>query len=186
MGAGAKLRLLRESDAPALFRLTEGNRGRLAAWLPWVPKTTSEVDSRSFIRAGLEQFERGEGLQAGIFFEGELAGVAGIHGISWEERSTSLGYWIGGEYEGRGLVTRAVHALLEWLFEERGLERVEIRTNPANRRSAAVAERLGFVREGVQQGAEYLNGRFQDLEVYALHLSEWAALRTSRKNARPG
>lgn len=185
IGRGAWLRLLTEFDAPPLFRLTVENREHLAAWLPWVPEITTEDDSLRFIRASLDQFARGEGFHAGILSEEALVGVVGLHGISWEERSTSLGYWIAKSHEGRGLVRRAVQAILAWAYEEQALERVEIRANPANRRSAGLAERLGFSREGVLRGAELLNGRYQDLEVYALHRAAWARLRTSLRGARP-
>jgi RimJ/RimL family protein N-acetyltransferase len=82
--------------------------------------------SKNFIRGTLKQFAENNGFHAGIWHEGRLAGVVGYHAIDWEHRSTSLGYWLGQEFEGKGLATNACRALVDHAFEELGLNRVSI------------------------------------------------------------
>jgi ribosomal-protein-serine acetyltransferase len=93
-----------------------------------------------------------------------------IHGPA---RSAEVGYWLDAGFEGRGLVTRAVTAVLDHAFGPLGLHRVELRTNPTNKRSRSVAQRLGFTQEGVlREVAAFPNERRDDV-VYGLLAREW-------------
>ena len=104
--------------------------------------------------------------------DGRLAGVIGIHAVSWIHRSTSIGYWIGAHAGGRGLITDAVRCLVSHLFD-RGLYRVEIRASVRNHRSRAIPERLGFELEGVLRGAEWVRGQPEDHAVYGKLAINW-------------
>jgi ribosomal-protein-serine acetyltransferase len=171
---GAALRAFEETDASELFALTERNRAHLEPWLPWVPFTTSAADSLDFIRATRRQLEAHEGLQLALVAAGgAIAGVAGLHRFDWQNRATTIGYWLGAEHQGRGLMTAAVRALVDHAFGERGLHRIELAAAVGNARSRAVAERLGFREEGVRRGGERHGDRFLDLVVYALLAPEW-------------
>jgi ribosomal-protein-serine acetyltransferase len=99
--------------------------------------------------------------------------VVGLHRIDWANRRTSIGYWIAEAHEGKGLVTRACGGLLEYVFGELGLHHVEIACAPRNIRSCAIAERLGFQREGVLREREWLYDHFVDHVVYGMLASEW-------------
>jgi ribosomal-protein-serine acetyltransferase len=173
------LTLLEEQHAPELFRLLDANRAYLRQWLPWLDQNTKPEHTAAFIQASLRQFAARDGLASGIRFRGTLAGVAGLHRIDWANRHTSVGYWIAEEHEGKGLVTRACTGLLDYVFGELGLHHVEIACAPANIRSGAIAERLGFVREGVLRQREWLYDHFVDHVVYGMLASEWAVKSSS-------
>lgn len=59
-----------------------------------------------------------------------------------------IGYWIRASRAGEGLATEATAALTRVAFEVCGVERVEIRADPANLPSLAIPRKLGFVEEG--------------------------------------
>lgn len=170
-----ELRALGEGDAADLFALADRNRLHLRAWLPWVDGTRTVEDVRAFLRTARQQDLDGDGFQAGIWYRGTLAGVAGYHRIDWRRRQVALGYWLGREFEGRGIMTRACRALVDHAFEVYHLDRVEIRAAVENRRSRAVAERLGFRREGFVHRAEWLYDHFVDHVVYGISAPEWVA-----------
>jgi ribosomal-protein-serine acetyltransferase len=96
-----------------------------------------------------------------------------MHAIDWANRKTSLGYWLAEPHQGRGIVTRGCAALLPYLFDELGLNCVEIGCAVGNARSAAIPERLGFTREGVLRQREWLYDHFVDHVVYSLLAWEW-------------
>jgi ribosomal-protein-serine acetyltransferase len=130
-------------------------------------------DTRSFIRRNLKQFAENQGFEIAIWHEGRMAGQIGYNYLSWVDRKTELGYWLGAAFQGKGLVTRACRALVAHAFEEFNFNRVEIRCGTENRRSRAVPERLGFKQEGILKQAEWLHDHFIDLVVYRMLASEW-------------
>ena len=168
-----ELRLLEERHAEELTNLIDRNREHLRTWLPWVDATRTVEDLKSFIRGALKQFAQNKGFAAGIWHEDRLAGVIGYDPIDWENRGTELGYWLGEEYQGKGLVTAACRALVEHAFGELGLNRVVISCAPENEKSCAIPERLGFRREGIERQAEWLYDRFVDQVTYSALASEW-------------
>ena len=173
IGPGLELRLLEERHAEEVFWLCDTGRERLRQWLPWVESTLSADDTRAFIRNSLEQFAKGESLVVGIWYKGCLAGVISFVAINKTNRSAMIGYWLGTEYEGKGIVSRACAAMIDYGFRELGLNRIVVRAAPENARSQAVPQRLGFTREGVERQAEWVNDRFLDMVVYSLLRDEW-------------
>jgi ribosomal-protein-serine acetyltransferase len=165
--------LLQTSHAEALFRLQEHNRGRLEARMPFMDSLRSVEDVSRFIRGGLERFGSERGLSAGIWWRDELAGWIGMR--VHEDGYGTLGYWIGSEYEGKGLATKAVMALAAYAFDVLKLARIEIRCEPTNIRSIAVAERAGFMREGLLRDAISIRGLLEDLVLLARVRQERAA-----------
>jgi ribosomal-protein-serine acetyltransferase len=145
---------------------------------PSVLASRTLEDHKNFIRDALTQFAQNKGFVAGIWHEGRLAGVIGYDPIDWENRTTELGYWLGEEYQGKGLVTAACRALVEHAFGELSLNRVVISCATENKKSCAIPERLSFRREGVQRQAEWLYDHFVDHVVYAALASEWPTQRS--------
>ena len=168
-----ELRLLDEPDAEELFALVDRNRAYLRRWLPWLDQNTEVGHTRAFIQATRKQHTDRNGFACGIRWRNELAGVVGVHAIDRANRKTSIGYWVGEAHQGRGLVTRACAALLPYLFEDLGLNCVEIGCAVGNEPSNAIPRRLGFTREGVLRQREWLYDHFVDHVVYSLLASEW-------------
>jgi ribosomal-protein-serine acetyltransferase len=172
-GPDLELRPLEEADAEELFALVDANRGYLREWLPWLDQNTEIEHTRAFIRATRKHHADRNGFTCGIRRRGALVGVVGLHAIDWPNRKTSLGYWVAEPHQGRGIMTRACAALLPYVFDELGLNCVEIGCAVGNARSNAIPGRLGFTREGVLRQREWLYDHFVDHVVYSLLASEW-------------
>lgn len=177
------LRLYERRDAEELYALVEANRDHLERWFPWTAGTRGPDDTRAFIEAGLRRFAAGDGFECGIVEADRLVGTLGLHFVTRPEGVTEMGYWLDQDAQGRGLMTRSVSGLLPHLFGAMDLNRVEIRTDPANDRSRAVPERLGFQREGVLREVGLRAGRRYDHVVYALLRDEWRAGRDAAEEA---
>jgi ribosomal-protein-serine acetyltransferase len=170
---GAELRLLEHHHAEELFALIDHNRSYLRQWLPEWDVQKSLDDCKRVIKSSLEQLAANGGFTLGIWWQGRLAGIIGAANIDWENRSAMVGYLLGESYQGKGLVTGACRALVDYLFSELNLHRIEIRCATNNPRSCAVPKRLGFSKEGVLRQAQAFDDRFLDLEVYGLLAEDW-------------
>jgi RimJ/RimL family protein N-acetyltransferase len=71
-----------------------------------------------------------------------------------EPEALAIGYWLLPGVRGRGLATRAVRVLCDWLIRERGATTLRLFTDPGNEASQRVAERSGFSRIGLEQGRD--------------------------------
>jgi ribosomal-protein-serine acetyltransferase len=179
---GLEMKLLETTEAKRLYQVVERNREHLRQWLPWVDHTRSVEDVRTFILRVLDQYHSNLGPQAGIWIRGALLGTIGCHPIDWMNRNCSIGYWLDAAEQGKGVITRCCTALIDYLFQEMGMHRVEIRCGTGNQRSCAIPERLGFSREGVVRGAEWVNDRWIDLVVWGLLESDWRQRRPIPRN----
>lgn len=151
-----------------IFSLTDRNREFLRKWLPWLDETKSQADTCQFIKNQLHLFAKGEALHTTITYEGTIAGVAGYNLIDRANMIGYIGYWLGEEYNGKGIMTSVVRDLIIIGKEFYSLQKVDIRCATDNKRSRAIPERLGFTHEGTLMNAERLYDRWHNLEVYGL------------------
>lgn len=168
-----ELQLFQLQDSQKLFELVNNNRDHLLTWLPWVENMDSPFQYEAIIPIWLQQFAENNGFNAGILYHGDLVGSIGLHQIDWHNRQTSIGYYLAKNAEGHGIMTRSVQALLNYAFNDLGLNRVEIRCGEKNSKSRAIPERLGFFREGKIRDGELLSTGYHDLILYSMLAREW-------------
>ena len=130
---------------------------------PWEPQRADEFFTEEvqagLIRDALEQHEHGATVPHVIVDdEGRVVGRITLNTIvRGPFQSCSLGYWVGREYNGRGLASRAVTAIKQVAFDELGLHRIEASVLLENIASQRVLDRNGFERIGV--APSYLEDR---------------------------
>ncbi|RYZ18371.1 MAG: GNAT family N-acetyltransferase, partial [Chitinophagaceae bacterium] len=149
--------LIDNAHASALLAAIDRNRDWLRKWLPWVDYMRTTQHVHSYIDRCREQHLAGTDIGFVIFYDEQLIGRIGIHNVDQRNRIGAIGYWIDHAYAGKGIVTKACKEMLQLGFENLQLHRMEIRCATGNDKSAAVAERLGFLKEGVLREAELVN-----------------------------
>jgi ribosomal-protein-serine acetyltransferase len=167
------LKLLDTTHSNQLFELIDSCRPFLKQWLPFVDGTKEVADTKQFIESTQKQFASNNGIQAGIWYNGNITGVIGFHGINWSNKSTSIGYWLGEGYQGKGIMTKACRAFINYAFGELNLNRVEIRCAVQNYKSRAIPKRLQFINEGTIRQPEWLYDHYVDHVVYGILAQEW-------------
>jgi len=178
--------LAEDRHARVMTDLIVRNQKRLARWEPWAEQPATLEGTRAYIRAALDDFVRGRQISTIIAVDGgrQFVGRCGMR-INPQLGSGDIGYWIDGEYEGRGITSRSARALIASVFEELGLSKVDLRTSVGNERSRAVAERLGFSFEGVlPRGLQFLS-RADDVALYAVTARQWEGSAKARGNLTP-
>lgn len=168
-----ELRLLENKHAEEIFKSIDSCRSHLREWLPWVDSTKTSDDTKSFIEMTKKQFASNNGFQAGIWYEGEFAGIIGYHGINWQNRSISIGYWLNERYVGKGIMTKACKVFIDYAFKDFKLNRVEIRCVENNYKSRAIPERFNFTKEGLIRDSEWLYDHYVNHIIYGMLATEW-------------
>lgn len=175
-GESVLLRAPAMSDHAEWARL----RGQSRAFLePWEPKWAWDELSRGAFRHRLRRY-RAETLQgtglAFFIFESRSRALAGGIALSNIRRgvsqTASIGYWMGEEYAGRGLMHAALRLLIPYAFGPLGLHRLEAACIPDNGRSVGLLEKAGFQREGLLRSYLRINGAWRDHCLYALIAGE--------------
>ncbi|MBD8070045.1 GNAT family N-acetyltransferase [Bacillus sp. PS06] len=170
------LKLIELTDADRVFELTDNSREYLREWLPWLDFTQNVEDTKEFIRGTLKGYSENSSLTTAILFNGEIVGVAGFNSLNWSNKTAYIGYWLGKDYQGNGIMTKVAKALTDYAIHSLNLNKVEIRAAVKNKKSRSVPERLGFVNEGTIRQAEWLYDHFVDHIIYGILASEWKKL----------
>lgn len=163
-----KLSLSISQYAEDLFELTDKNRDFLKQWLPWLDNVQKASDTREFIELQLLKFQQGKALHITIFYRDKIAGVVGFNEIDHDNKIGYVGYWLGQEYNGKGIMTKSVKELMEIGHSYYSLNRIDIRCAVENSRSRAIPERLSFQNEGIIRHAEKVYDKYLDHVVYGL------------------
>ena len=160
------IRPFQEEDADAFFACCQNpNLGNNAGWAPH--KTIEE--SRKILQ---DVFIGQEKIWAMILKDAQqLIGSIGIVPAPKRENPQvcMLGYWLDEAHWGKGYMTEAVQAVLNYGFNELQLSLITANCYPHNKRSQQVLERNGFIYEGVLHQAELTyNGNIFDHLCYYL------------------
>jgi RimJ/RimL family protein N-acetyltransferase len=144
LGSGeVTLRRVRESDAAELYELVMQSLDHLRPWMAWVSDGYSMAAATEFVTGSQTDWAKGTAYNYAIFVQGRMAGIAGLM-ARVGPGGLEIGYWLHPGFVGRGAATMATSLLTAEAFRV-GVQRVEIVTDVANFRSAAVPKRLGFV-----------------------------------------
>jgi ribosomal-protein-serine acetyltransferase len=168
------LEQLNISHAQGIFDLINSNREYLRKWLTFVDNTKTLKDTENYISYIDESSENvNSETVISILFRNKLLGIISIKKVDWANRIAEVGYWLGEQYQGKGIITRSCKAILDYAFSQMGINRIEIKCGVGNERSCHVPRRLGFTFEGVERDGELVNDIFIDLEVYSILKREW-------------
>jgi RimJ/RimL family protein N-acetyltransferase len=113
---------------------------------------------------------------------GDLAGEALLWGIDLHNRSAHVGISLRPAFRGRGMGADTVRVLCRYGFAIRGLHRLQLETLADNEAMIRVAGQVGFVREGIRRGSEWVDGAFMDEVVFGLLEAEWTGETTATGN----
>lgn len=104
---------------------------------------------------------------------GKLIGCVGLSNDK-KNKNGEIGYWIDKQYWNRGYCTEAVNALIDYAFKKMDYIRVFARHFSINPASGRVMRKAGMSKEGYQKQAINKNGKFLDIELYAIIKDEWS------------
>jgi RimJ/RimL family protein N-acetyltransferase len=164
------LRAWREDDAAELVDALDGD-DEIARWLDAIPQPYTAADARAWLAQAVHAWHEGIGAPFAVVEAGTGRLLGGL-GVRWIDRGNAVGevgYWVRAASRGQGVTTRALRLATRWALESVGCRRLVLRADTLNLPSQRVAERAGFVREGVERSARFSprQGRRVDSVVYS-------------------
>ncbi|WP_078394329.1 GNAT family N-acetyltransferase [Shouchella patagoniensis] len=166
------IRMPMPGDGKVMYEAIEASKKEISQWLPFARRQQTVDEVEANIRDAHVKFLRREDLRLLVFEKetGELVASSGLHQIDWTVPKFEIGYWVDTRHSGKGYVTEAVEGIADFAFTQLKARRVQIRCDPKNKSSSAVAERVGFTLEGILKNDERsLDGNsLTDTCVYAI------------------
>ena len=135
---------------------------------PWSEPPTPERIARAF---DVHERDRLAGRELNLAIVAADDGVLGsscFYDLDREHRTAAIGYWLTAAARGHGYATRALRLLARWGMAEFGLARLQLTCDPRNEASQRVAERCGFVREGLLRSQYAWKDGRRDTLVYSV------------------
>ncbi len=171
------LRPPRAGDTAAFLAATRASRSLHGPW-------TRPPDTRARFAAFVKRYApRGEAdTHAGfLVLRRDDEAILGVFNFSeivrGAFRSTYLGYFGFAPHAGQGYMTEGMALALDIAFRKLKLHRVEVNIQPTNQRSLALAQRVGFTREGFSRRYVKIAGRWRDHVRHAMLAEDWQSLR---------
>lgn len=141
-----ELRLMEPRYSHEALAIIDSCRDYLAQWLPWPDTCHSPADLETYVKEMLLQFaEKGV---CWLAYAGSFAGCIGLYSVDKVNEVAEIGYWLGSQFQGKGVMTRSCQAMVDNAYCEVGLNRIFIRVEPENTKSRNIPIRPGFTYEG--------------------------------------
>jgi len=152
------IRKMTDNDADALMELCSSE-----AVYRYAPDFMTTKNKKAVIRnisqIGGRDFEKKLYIIAGVYLQEDpnnIIATAEIFGYDKLVSMAEIGYRINERYWNRGIATKVVQALIAYLFDEIGLNRIQAKVMPDNIYSAKVLLKNGFLREGLIRQGNFL------------------------------
>jgi [ribosomal protein S5]-alanine N-acetyltransferase len=134
------------------------------------PLVKTKEDALEHIAMIDSKIENNEGINWAITLKNnlKLIGIIGLYRIKPEHYRAEIGYMILPEFNGKGITTEAIKAVLNYGFNEMNLHSIEGVIDPQNFASERVLQKNGFVKEAHLVENEFYDGKFLDTVIYSL------------------
>ena len=167
------LRPFLESDAQAMYDNWASRPDNLLH-VTWDAHESPEVTQQSIAR-WVENYQNMDFYKWGICLKENPEQVIGdISVVNRDEKinSCEVGYILGEDYWGQGLMTEALKAVLTFLLQEAGFNRVSAEFVTINPASGRVMEKAGMSYEGTLRQAKFHKGQVKDYSIYSILQSD--------------
>ncbi len=167
VNAHLELRATDERYTTELHNLVVKNRAYLQDYLNWPQFVGTEDDTRKNIQSNQMLHQRGYAKMFLIFSDDVLVGVLSFNSIEPLNKTGYIGYWLDEAHQGQGILSQALEAFIRYYAGRGEIRRFVIKCRVDNAASNQVALRNGFLLEGCMKEAEFLNGGYDDQNIYA-------------------
>lgn len=166
------LRKLELTDAEMMFK-NWGSDSGVTRFLRWEPHKTID-DTVNMIQNWIDNYQSESTYYWGMYLQdGEMIGSVGVSIISEFDLVGELGYKIGSRWWGQGYTSEAAKAVIEFMFSNTDIERIQSHSSVDNPASRKVMEKIGMHYEGISRHSYRTRDGFQDCTFFGIIRDEW-------------
>ena len=146
----------------------------IAKYLYEVPYPYRIEDALNFIKFSYDNFKSHKAITFGIEYKNILesklllVGNIGIKDIDYVNKKVKIGYWIGKQYQGKGIATECINLVVNYVFDILNLEEISAYVFPDNRPSIRVLEKNGFIETRMVNEYHSLSNRYRNSLIYTI------------------
>ncbi len=172
------LRLPTQEDIPAILDYYTENKAYLTPFCPsWSPDFFTQEYWHLQVENNYLEFMNDLSFKLFIFPKKEPIRIIGVvnftNFIRRSAQYCNLGYNLAEVEQGKGYMTEALQAAIQYVFQELNMHRIMANYMPHNQRSGNVLKRLGFVVEGYARDYLLINGQWQDHILTSITNRDW-------------
>jgi RimJ/RimL family protein N-acetyltransferase len=164
------IRAPRAGDGAAVQAAVLESINELRPWMPWAHPAPTVEEAEASIREAAARYLKREDFRFNLHrkSDGLFVGGSGLHRIDWAVPRFEIGYWVRTSLQGHGYITEAVLGITDFAFNVLGANRMEIRCDARNERSAAVARRAGYQLDAcLRNNGRGVNGELCDTLIFS-------------------
>ncbi|WP_071704827.1 GNAT family N-acetyltransferase [Murdochiella vaginalis] len=167
------LRPFTMDDAEAMFRNWHADE-EVTKFLTWQAVKSVE-ETKAVLQSWVTSYADPSFYQWAIELKELQEGIGSLSVVGKEERTDTvhIGYAIGKKWWHKGITTEAFQAIIPFLFQEVGANRIESQHDPNNPHSGQVMKKCGLTYEGTLRQADRSNQGIVDAAIYSLLREEW-------------
>lgn len=165
------LRPIKESDTDDIFEIfSDIEVMKYYDLLPFLTKddAINQVEvfrkclsEKTMVRWGIELKETGK-----------LIGTCGFFAFSEESLKAEMGYELNRKYWNHGIMSESLKMIMDFIFRETDINRIEAYVEPMNTASLKLLENLGFTKEGLLRQYELCRDQLIDITIWGLLRSD--------------
>lgn len=161
------LRTIRTEDAPSIQKNAHDPIiAKMTLLIPYPYQYKHAVQWIKILKRRKQKKPRTD-IVFGIDVKGAIVGAIGLHNIDYTHKKAEVGYWLGKDYRGKGIMPQALKKVVTHAWKKLHITRIYAYVHTDNPASTRVLEKVGFEREGTLKKQYYKDGRAIDTYIYA-------------------
>ncbi len=170
---GFHLRKLKRSDADSILKYV--NDEEVVKCTLNIPYPYTKRDAARFVNESIRKWREGKSYIFGVVIDREVVGICSLANVDKSSRHGTLGYWLGRNFWGKKIMSRASEAVVNFGFKELKLHRIGVGHFDENKASQRIIEKLGFKLEGTEREKIFRFGRWHNHLCYGLLEKEFSS-----------
>jgi len=155
------------------FDILSRHRSKMLKWSAFASTIKTTKDADRWIKEIYFFNQGGQKFNAIIISEDQFAGMIALHRIDKMNKRAEIGYWISHDHQRKKLISKVINPFLSYVFSNYPINRIDLIVAVENIKSISVAERAGFIKEGMLKEYFIINEICYDALIFRMLRSDF-------------